>query len=79
MANENRELQGVEVMEGEEKLHESDVAGVSTELIHKEICPPTEDEYLWMWKVCNLLFVLVLKVYVWPQPELETTRRTFFL
>ncbi|KAH9935897.1 Brix-domain-containing protein [Epithele typhae] len=28
----------------------------------KEVLPPTEDEYLWMWK-----------------PELETTRRTFFL
>ncbi|KAI0629238.1 Brix-domain-containing protein [Trametes polyzona] len=28
----------------------------------KKVVPPTEDEYLWMWK-----------------PELETTRRTFFL
>ena len=42
--------------------------------------PPKADEYEWVWKVCfscnsecSRLMVII------PQPELETSRRTFFL
>ncbi|KAI0763794.1 Brix-domain-containing protein [Trametes elegans] len=43
---------------------EGDEEGTETPQLttSKKVLPPTEDEYLWMWK-----------------PELETTRRTFFL
>ncbi|RDX54304.1 Brix-domain-containing protein [Lentinus brumalis] len=41
---------------------EQEAANSSQNYPRKEVVPPTEDEYLWMWK-----------------PDLETTRRTFFL
>jgi hypothetical protein len=42
--------------------------------------PPTADEYQWQWKVCNLgsNFLLWYTNHL-PKPQLETTRRTFFL
>lgn len=35
---------------------EKEAANGSQEYVRKEVVPPTEDEYLWMWKVCQLLF-----------------------
>lgn len=45
----------------------------------KQVLPPQEDEYQWKWKVrlIHLYCSILPKRYV--QPELETTRRTFFL
>lgn len=45
-----------------------------------KVVPPKQDEYLWKWKVCNIIVpshepFSNLNL----QPELETTRRTFFL
>ncbi|KAI0352351.1 Brix-domain-containing protein [Trametes cingulata] len=47
--------------QGEEAAGEI-AAAEAEEPKRKKVVPPTEDEYLWIWK-----------------PELETTRRTFFL
>ena len=42
--------------------------------------PPTADEYQWQWKVSDLGSHLVpQRIDQTPQPQLETTRRTFFL
>ena len=53
-------------------------------VVRKEVVPPTEDEYLWMWKVRLPPTLcagarLADSIVRLPQPELETTRRTFFL
>lgn len=49
----------------------------------KPVVPPKEDEYVWMWKVCDCSrcasYLSLLTMTVSYQPELETTRRTFFL
>lgn len=45
-----------------------------------KVVPPKQDEYLWKWKVCDAVDLLhELLANLDPQPELETTRRTFFL
>lgn len=46
----------------------------------KKTKPPTVDEYQWQWKACNLgsNFMLIHTDQI-LQPQLETTRRTFFL
>jgi len=46
----------------------------------KKSRPPTVDEYQWQWKVSYLGSRLMLqRIEQMPQPQLETTRRTFFL
>lgn len=48
----------------------------------KAIVPPKTDEFLWAWKVrfSSSMYMLQLTEYLFrEQPELETTRRTFFL
>jgi ribosome production factor 1 len=42
--------------------------------------PPKADEYEWVWKVCfNCNSECSCLIIIIPQPELETSRRTFFL
>jgi len=46
----------------------------------KKSRPPTVDEYQWQWKVSYLGSRLMSqRIEQIPQPQLETTRRTFFL
>ena len=46
----------------------------------KKTKPPTVDEYQWQWKVSDPCSRLVRRGNnETPQPQLETTRRTFFL
>ncbi|OSD03056.1 Brix-domain-containing protein [Trametes coccinea BRFM310] len=55
-------LKEVEMGEAAPQDHEGEGEAKPQEQKQKKVVPPTEDEYLWIWK-----------------PELETTRRTFFL
>lgn len=44
--------------------------------------PPKDNDFLWQWKVCNLYCAIDCRLSTDTfanQPELETTRRTFFL
>lgn len=47
----------------------------------KQVVPPKQDEYVWMWKasVISPSTIFLLAYHRTEQPELETTRRTFFL
>ena len=49
------EPQDTEMKDGEEEARD-EVAG-SQDYVRKEVVPPTEDEFLWAWKVCNATLV----------------------
>ncbi|KAI8985560.1 Brix-domain-containing protein [Trametes punicea] len=59
---EQQALRDMEMGEAPSQEHTEGGDMNSEEPKQKKVVPPTEDEYLWIWK-----------------PELETTRRTFFL
>lgn len=48
--------------------------------LKQKVVPPKQDEFLWAWKVFTIVIspVTCFDATI-PQPELETTRRTFFL
>ena len=53
---------------------------VSESKLMKKTKPPTVDEYQWQWKVSDPgLHSARQCIDQMPQPQLETTRRTFFL
>ena len=49
----------------------------SDEKLSKTI-PPKRDEFIWQWKVC-IHFNTCIWLTVTQQPDLETSRKTFFL
>ncbi len=63
---------------GDETDAESEIPASLPQL--PKVVPPKQDEYIWQWKVRSVIPASVIFLLISSQqPELETTRRTFFL
>lgn len=79
---EEDESQAVEDVQPPEGEAHDGTEGGQKETEQTTAKPPTEDEYQWIWKVQKCFYdfrTCTLSPFIPVQPELETTRRTFFL
>lgn len=86
VANEGRlenkipDHQRTEEADGSGEVEDGEKGGEPEPEPRKRTKPPTVDEYQWEWKVSTLgLAFMSRRTDQIPQPQLETTRRTFFL
>lgn len=83
-----KELQSAKAEDENEKRNANDGSSENdpneatkneSDVIRSRPTPPTHDEYIWQWKASASIFSLFAVVTDLLQPDLETTRRTFFL
>jgi len=77
---ESPDRQLVEKLEEDGKGEDDEDNDSETEPMKKKTKPPAVDEYQWQWKVSDPGSRYVCRcIDETSQPQLETTRRTFFL